>query len=171
MKRLHIRAEEAGNIKTVFKAIGRDAGVACFSYGCGPALVAASDPEIQNHVRFGIAFGGYFDIREALEHVVTGRETPTAYLKWAYLAANSDLVTDETDQSRVRKIAETLGASNDDLSPVARSLLDVFSAATPEDFRARLEGITGDCLGAANQLTEVGLYLTAVILLRFGFLR
>ena len=38
-------------------------------------------------------------------------------------------------------------------------------------FRARLQGITGDCLGAANQLTEVGLYLTAVILLRFALLR
>ena len=38
-------------------------------------------------------------------------------------------------------------------------------------FRARLQGITGDCLGAANQLTEVGLYLTAVLLLRLNFLR
>jgi len=38
-------------------------------------------------------------------------------------------------------------------------------------FRARLQGITGDCLGAANQLTEVGLYLTAVILLRFSLLQ
>jgi len=38
-------------------------------------------------------------------------------------------------------------------------------------FRARLHGITGDCLGATNQLTEVVLYLTAVILLRFSFLR
>jgi adenosylcobinamide-GDP ribazoletransferase len=38
-------------------------------------------------------------------------------------------------------------------------------------FRARLEGITGDCLGAANQLTEVGLYLAAVILLRFDLLQ
>src|SRR6266478_8835887 len=38
-------------------------------------------------------------------------------------------------------------------------------------FRARLHGITGDCLGAANQLTDVGLYLTAVILLRFNFIR
>ena len=38
-------------------------------------------------------------------------------------------------------------------------------------FRARLQGMTGDCLGAANQLTEVGLYLTAVILLRSGLLR
>jgi len=37
--------------------------------------------------------------------------------------------------------------------------------------RARLQGITGDCLGAANQLTEVGLYLTAVILLHFHLLR
>jgi adenosylcobinamide-GDP ribazoletransferase len=38
-------------------------------------------------------------------------------------------------------------------------------------FRARLQGITGDCLGATNQLTEVGLYLTAAILLRFDLLR
>lgn len=38
-------------------------------------------------------------------------------------------------------------------------------------YRARLHGITGDCLGATNQLTEVALYLTAVIMLRFAFLR
>src|SRR5262249_45342341 len=37
-------------------------------------------------------------------------------------------------------------------------------------FRARLSGITGDCLGATNQLTEVTLYLTAVTLSRFGLL-
>jgi adenosylcobinamide-GDP ribazoletransferase len=37
-------------------------------------------------------------------------------------------------------------------------------------FRARLLGVTGDCLGAANQLTEVSLYLTAVILSRFDLL-
>jgi adenosylcobinamide-GDP ribazoletransferase len=38
-------------------------------------------------------------------------------------------------------------------------------------FRSRLQGITGDCLGATNQVTEVGLYMTAVILLRFDLLR
>jgi len=38
-------------------------------------------------------------------------------------------------------------------------------------FRARLQGITGDCLGAANQLTEVGLYFAAVVLFRFNLLR
>ncbi len=38
-------------------------------------------------------------------------------------------------------------------------------------FRGRIQGITGDCLGATNQLTEIGLYLTAVILLRFNLVR
>jgi adenosylcobinamide-GDP ribazoletransferase len=38
-------------------------------------------------------------------------------------------------------------------------------------FRNRIRGITGDCLGATNQLTEVVLYLTAVILLRLSFVR
>ena len=37
-------------------------------------------------------------------------------------------------------------------------------------FSARLQGITGDCLGATNQLTEVALYLTAVIMMGFDLL-
>ena len=36
-------------------------------------------------------------------------------------------------------------------------------------FRARIQGITGDCLGATNQLTEVVLYLTAVLTQLFKF--
>ena len=37
-------------------------------------------------------------------------------------------------------------------------------------FHVRLQGVTGDCLGAANQLSEVTLYLAAVLLLRFSLL-
>ncbi len=36
-------------------------------------------------------------------------------------------------------------------------------------YRRRLQGLTGDCLGATNQITEVTLYLTAVILSRLVF--
>jgi pimeloyl-ACP methyl ester carboxylesterase len=138
MKRLHLRAEEAANIKTVFRAIGRDAGIACFSYGCGPTLVAAADPDIRDRIRFAVAFGGYFDIREALEHVITGPPQSIGYLKWAYLEANSDLADDESDQHGLQKIAETQGASPQRLSPEGQSLLRIFSASSPEDFRARL---------------------------------
>src|ERR1041385_1426672 len=140
MRRLHLRAEEAANIKTVFRAIGRDAGIACFSYGCGPTLVAAADPEIRDRVRFAVAFGGYFDIRAALEHVITGPPQSIGYLKWAYLEANSDLARDETDRYGLRKIAETQGAAPQNLSPEGKSLLGIFSASSPEDFRARLRG-------------------------------
>jgi pimeloyl-ACP methyl ester carboxylesterase len=138
MKRLHLRAEEANNIKTVFQAIGHNAGIACFSYGCGPTLVAAADPEIRDHVRFAVAFGGYFDIREALEHVITGPAQSIGYLKWAYLAANSDLAQDEGDQRQLRKIAEAQGSSPEKLSPEGQALFQIFSASSPEDFRARL---------------------------------
>src|SRR5262245_35515107 len=145
MKKVHLQPEEALRIKSTFQFIGQDAGIACFSYGCGPALIAVADPDIRDHVRFALAFGGYFDIREALEFVVTGPGTPIAYLKWVYLENNSDVLRDESDRRSLQTIAahrRTDNASNEDptksLSPGAKALLDVFSAATPADFRSRL---------------------------------
>jgi len=145
MRRQHLEPEEANHIKSVFQFIGGNAAIACFSYGCGPAMIAAADPDIRDHVRFALAFGGYFDIRETLEFVVTGPESPIAYLKWVYLGANSDLVADETDRARLRTIAESRGEKSIEadavasLSPEGRALLAVFLATNPEDFRARLE--------------------------------
>ena len=145
MKKLHLQPEEVDRIRSVFQFIGKESGIACFSYGCGPALIAAANPDLRNHVRFVIAFGGYFDIREALEFVITGPTTSVAYLKWFYLRENSDLASDETDRPPLRTIAEhhlygTPLESNvaDKLSPEAKSLLDVFTATTPAEFRARL---------------------------------
>jgi hypothetical protein len=129
----------------VFEFIGRDAGIACFSYGCGPALIAASHAHIRDKVRFLIDFGGYYDIRKALEFTVTGPETPIAYSKWVYLAANADFLSDNGEQERIRAIAQRRLAGDltqvtyeESLSPEARGLLAIFSATTPEDFRARL---------------------------------
>jgi pimeloyl-ACP methyl ester carboxylesterase len=144
MKKVHLEPEEAGRIKSVFQWIGRDAAIGCFSYGCGPALVAAADPDIRSHVRFALAFGGYFDIREALEFAITGPESKIGYLKWVYLKANSDLVESESDRTSLQEIAKQgLGESVQDkrfevLSPAGKSLLEIFSASAPDEFRARL---------------------------------
>jgi len=145
MKKVHLQPEEALRIKSTFQFIGQDAGIACFSYGCGPALVAVADPDIRDHVRFALAFGGYFDIREALEFVVTGPGTPIAYLKWVYLENNSDVLADEADRARLRTIAEhhrnetaSDNVSTKDLSQDAQAVLDIFSASTPADFQSRV---------------------------------
>jgi dienelactone hydrolase len=145
MRKQHLRPEETVRIKSAFQYIGKDAAIACFSYGCGPAMVAAADADIRNHVRFALAFGGYFDLRETLEFVVTGPQTPLAYLKWVYLGANSDLAANQDDRMRLREIADRrLGESPaepdgaDRLSPDAKALLDLFSASNAKEFRLRL---------------------------------
>ena len=146
LKKQHLRPEDADSVRSVFQFIGRDAGIACFSYGCGPALIAASHADIRNKVRFAVDFGGYYDIRELLEFTVTEPENPIAYSKWVYLAANSDLLSDKTEQERVRLIAEKrlAGGAGDskkdeeNLSPEATGLLSIFSATTSADFRTKL---------------------------------
>jgi len=145
MRKQHLRPEEAARVKVAFQFIGRDAAIACFSYGCGPAFIAAADPDIRSHVRFALAFGGYFDIRDVLEFVITGPKSPIAYLKWVYLGANSDVVDDEGDRVRLRTIADHYlqeSPSNPDLtaslSAEGKAFLHIFSASSPEDFRARL---------------------------------
>jgi hypothetical protein len=145
LKKQHLRPEDAAGVKSVFQFIGRDAGIACFSYGCGPALIAASHAEIRDKVRFAVDFGGYYDIRKLLEFTVIEPENPIAYSKWVYLAANSDLLSEKTEQERVRQIAqERLAgrASNakdeQNLSPEARGLLSIFTATSAADFRTKL---------------------------------
>jgi hypothetical protein len=145
LKKQHLRPEDAASVKSVFQFIGRDAGIACFSYGCGPALIAAAHADIRDNVRFAVDFGGYYDIREAMEFTVTGPPNPIAYSKWVYLGANADLLHDESEQERVRAIAQKRLAGgprdlNDEenLSAEARGLIAIFSATSPGDFRTRL---------------------------------
>jgi hypothetical protein len=162
MKRQHLQPEEALHIKSAFEFIGKDAAIACFSYGCGPALVAIADPEISQHVRFALAFGGYFDIRQALEFLITGPESPIAYLKWVYLRANCDVIADEEDRARLRKIADDQGGDGSEITSAdGKALLDIFTATSAGDFRARLkagpQGLTRrlDGLSPSNFVKQI----------------
>ena len=140
MRKLHLTPEESDNIKRAFQFIGRDAGIACFSYGCGPAIAAAADAGIRDHVRFVLAFGGYFDIREALEFLVTGPEPPAAWAKSEYLTANPDLAANASEREKVVRL---------------------FSSDTPEQFRARYSDLPA---GAKSRLAALSPsnYLTSL---------
>ena len=48
------------------------AGLAAFSYGVGPALLAALEEDVRERVRFVVAVGGYHDLTRAARYLTTG---------------------------------------------------------------------------------------------------
>jgi pimeloyl-ACP methyl ester carboxylesterase len=128
MKKQHIGPEQASAVTSVFQDLGRDAGIACFSYGCGPALIAAAG-EVRMQVRFIVTFGGYFDMSDMLEYIVVEQAGKLGYSKWEYLAANPHLseagpvdylfssTTTAEFRQRLDEAPEQLRATLDELSP------------------------------------------------------
>jgi pimeloyl-ACP methyl ester carboxylesterase len=159
MKHQHLDPEETTRIKSIFKFIGADAALACFSYGCGPALIAAADPELRDHVRYALAFGGYYDIRETLESVVTNPKSDIVYWKWVFVGANVDLIAAESDRSLLKEIAARRAGGKDDgglsaqLSPQGKAMVGIFAAqsrerladilkAAPESLQTRMDALS-----------------------------
>lgn len=48
------------------------AGLAAFSYGVGPALLAALEEDLRERVRFVVGVGGYHDLTDAARYLTTG---------------------------------------------------------------------------------------------------
>lgn len=89
------------------------AGMMAFSFGAGPAILAALEPAIK--VRFILTVGGYHDLVEVLTFFTTGYFqkderwcylTPNAYGKWVFVRNNADRLPDPNDQRILRTMAE-----------------------------------------------------------------
>ncbi len=90
-------------------------GMVAFSYGAGPALLAARQPELRERAAFLLLVGGYYDLPAALTYFTTGwyrqegewrHQEPNAYGKWVFVQANLERVTDARDRELLRTIAE-----------------------------------------------------------------
>lgn len=64
------------------------AGVAGFSYGAGPVLLAALQPDIRERVRFLVAMGGYYDLRRVVSYFTTGYYRDPDSGAWQHRPAN-----------------------------------------------------------------------------------
>jgi dienelactone hydrolase len=88
-------------------------GLMGFSYAAGPTMMAAAAPELRDHVKFVVSFGGYYDPIDVIRFITTGyyeygREKghlePQPYGKWVFFMNNVDYVGNESDRKILREI-------------------------------------------------------------------
>jgi dienelactone hydrolase len=152
-------------------APGGRAGIAGFSYGAGPVVLAGLEPDIREQLRFILALGGYYDLKSIVSYFTTGYyrdETtgrwrylkPRPYAAWVFGLSNAELLVRPQDSRRLRDyLSERAETDNTDeppplvgLAPDAQALQDLLINDDPErvpvlidrlspSMRAELEGI------------------------------
>jgi hypothetical protein len=147
-------------------------GVAGFSFGAGPALLAASR---QPGLRLAGSFGGYADLRHVIEYVTTGvhrfgehRYTTRQedYNRWKLLALLAPFADDEQDrallgETAARKLANPAvdtGALERELGAGGRAVLAVAVNRREEEVAALLARLPPSAREALDRLSP----LTAV---------
>ena len=89
-------------------------GIAGFSYGAGPVLLAALQPDIREQVRFVLAVGGYYSLENVVTYLTTGyyradqaadrpvtatdRLSPHPYSEAAFIRSNLDFLERSVDR-------------------------------------------------------------------------
>ncbi len=121
--------------ETVLPPGGR-AGMAGFSYGAGPVILAALREPIRERVDFIVSVGGYYDMREAITFFTTGyhrappregeasrwmQRTPNDYARWIFARSNVELLEHPADRRAIEALAtEMMGTEIDQpLAPPA----------------------------------------------------
>ena len=147
------------------------AGIAGFSYGAGPVVLAGLEPDIHAQVRFILALGGYYDLKSIVTYFTTGYYKddatgrwrylkPRPYAAWVFGLSNADLFVRPADRKRLRdylkKLAETDNSDEplplQGLAPDAQALQDLLINDDPAQvptlidrlspaMRAELEGL------------------------------
>jgi acetyl esterase/lipase len=110
-------------------------GIAGFSYGAGPVLLAALQPDIRNRVRFILAVGGYYSMENVVTYITTGhyrirqpageavsetsRLPPHPYSESVFIRSNLDFLERLVDRGFFRSYAEYISGDRiDDDEPV-----------------------------------------------------
>ena len=159
-RRLSLSRADADTLADVLR--GADAnrpwlpsGIAAVSYGVGPAIIAALEPDLRDKIDFIVAIGGYHNTDSAIQFMVTGtfrrandpllhRMAPNNYSRWVFLHANAGRLDDARDRDLLRTLADRrLGdpdASSADiraqLSPPGVAVLDLLEATDPAQIPA-----------------------------------
>ena len=130
-------------------------GIAGFSYGAGPTLIAACDSRIRKKVDFVISFGGYYDLRDIVQFVTTGYyfyrgksyyRPPNDYDRWIFLRYNLELLPNRGDrkileETEVWKEKGTETGVLERLSPAGQAVYRLLSNRDPEKTGGLVSGL------------------------------
>jgi pimeloyl-ACP methyl ester carboxylesterase len=134
MKGLKVRREEVAEVARAVRALDslpgvRRVGMAAFSFGAGPALLALAEPGVAERLDVLVLFGAYHDLTEVVAYQTTGAPaapagaqdaglarggagpgaqdipSPDPRARWYFLAANTDLVQAAHDRELLAEIA------------------------------------------------------------------
>ncbi len=138
-------------------------GIAGFSYGAGPVLLAALKPDIREQVHFVLAVGGYYSLENVVTYLTTGyypvvepagtvlsetrRTSPHPYGEAAFIRSNLDLLERPADRGFFRGYAEYLTGNRIDedepvpayLAPDAQAFYKLLTNHIPAQVPALLE--------------------------------
>lgn len=124
-------------------------GLLGFSYGAGPTLLAAAQPEIRGQVKFVVSFGGYYDPVNVIRFITTGYYEygvekgfgqPEPYGRRIFTMNNLDYVGNERDRERLKTLFAGEGRMDQkrrldlraDLSPSGKALYELLTNTDPE---------------------------------------
>lgn len=170
LRRLHVGTQNIVQTADAFRylvsrpelAPGGRAGMAGFSYGAGPVLLAALEPGIRDRVRFVVALGGYHDLEAVITYLTTGYYrvpaaparpqgrwrylAPHPYSAWIFALFNADLLTDPDDRAIIKTYTRQMlaghrppAASTAGLSPAGQAVLALLTNDDPQRVPALLD--------------------------------
>jgi hypothetical protein len=160
---------EVGAALEMLAARGVPVGVLGFSFGAGPALLAAAEAR---HLALVGSFGGYADLEAVVTYLTTGVhvhdgqrhvQPPEEYNRWKLLALLLGFVEDEPDRRRLeditgRRLADPgadTGALEARLGPPGRAMLALALNRREEAVAPLLAALPAGARAAMRQLSAL----------------
>jgi len=163
LRRSWLRSSDVQDVADAFKWLAScptlappgHVGIAGFSYGAGPTLLAAIQPDIRDKVNFVLAVGGYYSLENLVTYITTGyyravrhadtvtpvmdRRLPHPYSEVAFIRSNLHLLDRSADRDFFGDyVAYITGNRVDEnepipvnLAPDARALYELISNHQP----------------------------------------
>ncbi|OGL04239.1 MAG: hypothetical protein A3I03_04585 [Candidatus Rokubacteria bacterium RIFCSPLOWO2_02_FULL_68_19] len=119
LRAFHVAESDARAIVRAVQVLraegGSPTGILGFSFGAGPALLAAADPAIRDQIALVGSFGGYWDLANVIGFITTGwfeedgqwrQAAQQPYNRWKLLAALAPNMEDPGERARLQRVAE-----------------------------------------------------------------